>query len=658
MRGTIRDRLSSNARARLIGREDELGALRQALADGAPVVVHLHGLPGIGKSALAAAFVEEVRSGGGAVLAVECGAVEPTERGLLSELGRMLGCKEDLDVIAAALAARPSPALLLFDGYEVFQLLDAWMRQALLPALPDRVLVLFASKLPPSAAWTEAPAWQALFQAMALGPLSDEAAVELLTKLNVPAQAIVRITRFAAGHPLALTLAARAARVPASERGLAEPAEAAVPLLARRYLEGIADPTTRDVLRIACVARRISCGLLRVLSPDADPDALYAKLAALPFVVTARDGLAVHEGVREALAAELLAADPELHRRCGQFAWRYLSQEARWAPSGELWRCTADLIHLIRNPVVREAFFPRDAARFAVEPARPDDLQPILDITDSHDGHAAASCMESWWRASREAFFVVRAPNQPAAGYYCLLDAAAMGSAEAILRHDPVTARFVQDLRQHPTPARQTALFVRRWLGRLDGERPSAVQAACWLDVKRHYLERRPRLRRVYLAVHDPEAHAAAAGTLGFRPLPDPVPMGNRLMHAAVLDMGPGSVDGWLLQLAADELGIEAAAGLLDRTKRALHVDGALVPLTRREFDVMAYLAAREGDPVARDSLIQDVWGLRFDPGSNVVDAVVASLRRKLGGLSGAIETVRGFGYLYRPANAGRPEDA
>lgn len=126
--------------------------------------------------------------------------------------------------------------------------------------------------------------------------------------------------------------------------------------------------------------------------------------------------------------------------------------------------------------------------------------------------------------------------------------------------------------------------------------------------------------------------------------------MGNRTMHAAVLDMGPGSVDGWLLQLAANELGIEAATGVLDRTKRALHVDGALVPLTRREFDVMAYLAAREGDPVARDSLIQDVWGLRFDPGSNVVDAVVASLRRKLGTLSGAIETVRGFGYLYRAA--------
>jgi len=176
--------------------------------------------------------------------------------------------------------------------------------------------------------------------------------------------------------------------------------------------------------------------------------------------------------------------------------------------------------------VVREAFFPRGPARFAVEPARPDDLQPILDITDNHDGHAAASCMESWWRASREAFFVVRAPDQPVAGFYCLLDAATAISAEDILRHDKVTARFVQDLRQHPTPARQTALFVRRWLGRLDGERPSAVQAACWLDVKRHYLERRPRLRRVYLALHDLEPYAVAAGTLGFKPLPDPVLMG------------------------------------------------------------------------------------------------------------------------------------
>ena len=245
------------------------------------------------------------------------------------------------------------------------------------------------------------------------------------------------------------------------------------------------------------------------------------------------------------------------------------------------------------------------------------------------------------------------------AGFYCLLDAATVISAEAILRHDPVATRFADDLRERPMPKRQTALFVRRWLSRQHGEKPSPVQAAFWLDIKRQYMERRPWLRRVYTVGEDFEPYAAVAGTLGFVPLPGSVAMGNRVMQTMVLDMGPGSVDGWLLRLAAEELGISTATGLLDEAKRALHVDGTLVALTRREFDVMAYLVAREEDAVARDSLIQDVWGLRFDPGSNVVDAVVASLRRKLGGRSGAIETVRGFGYVYHAGTeADRPEGA
>jgi hypothetical protein len=569
---------------------------------------------------------------------------------VLADLGRVLDCEPCLEEVAAALTARSAPALLLFDSYEVFTLLDAWMRQRLLPALPDRALVLLASQLPPSSAWTGAPEWQGLFRAMPLGPLADGAAIEMLTRLDVPLQDVPRIVGFAAGHPLALTLAASAARVPLSERGSAEPTEAAIPQLARRFLAGIPNAATREVLRGACVVRRISRGLLRTLWPAGDADVLYGELALLPFVTAARDGLAVHEAVREALAAELQAADPELHRRFRQQAWRHFSQDARTAPAGELWRCTADLIHLIRNPVVREAFFPRDVMRFAVEPARPEDRQAILNIAEAHDGQAAARCMERWLQAFPEAFFVARSPDHPVEGFYCLLDAMAAISAGTALCEDPVAARFAEDLREHPLPGKQTALFVRRWLGREEGERPSAVQAAFWLDVKRHYLERRPRLRRVYLAVSDLAPFAAAAETLGFAPLPGHVAVGNQTMRTAVLDMGPGSVDGWLLRLAAEELGI-AETGLLDQAKRALHADGALMPLTRREFDVMAYLVAREGEAVARDDLITDVWGLRIDPGSNVVDAVVASLRRKLGGRSGAIETVRGVGYVYRAAN-------
>ena len=352
---------------------------------------------------LSTAFVEEVRSGGGTALAIDCGSIEPIERGLLTELGRMLGCAAQTDAVAAALAESGSPVLLALDGYEAFRLLDGWLRQGFLPSMPDRVLVLLASYLPPSAGWAEAPAWQGLFRTITLGPLSDEAAAEMLSRLDVPAPDRAEIARFAAGHPLALMLASRAAREPFTERAaIGRPVEAAVPMLARRYLASIEDVITRRVLRTTSIARRISRGLLRALAPDYDPDALYMALAELPFVAAVRDGLAVHEAVRNALAAELLVFDPDLHRQARRLAWRHVSHEARIAPAAELWRCTADLIYLIRNPVVRDAFFPPETAGLAVERARLDDFDAIRAITAEHDGHTGACCIERWWRAAPE----------------------------------------------------------------------------------------------------------------------------------------------------------------------------------------------------------------------------------------------------------------
>src|SRR6202000_3416156 len=103
---------------------------------------------------------------------------------------------------------------------------------------------------------------------------------------------------------------------------------------------------------------------------------------------------------------------------------------------------------------------------------------------------------------------------------------------------DPVTQYFLGDIARRPLDGGQTALLLRRWLGRAEGEVPSAIQAASWLDIKRHYMERRPQLRRVYMAVADFEPYAVAAGSLGIAPLPDQVRIGDRFMRTALLDMG------------------------------------------------------------------------------------------------------------------------
>jgi len=59
----------------------------------------------------------------------------------------------------------------------------------------------------------------------------------------------------------------------------------------------------------------------------------------------------------------------------------------------------------------------------------------------------------------------------------------------------------------------------------------------------------------------------------------------------------------------------------------------------------MRQLYARDGLPVRRDELLTEVWGEAFDGQSNVVDAVIREIRRKLGPQAEVIRTVRGIGY-------------
>ena len=189
-------------------------------------------------------------------------------------------------------------------------------------------------------------------------------------------------------------------------------------------------------------------------------------------------------------------------------------------------------------------------------------------------------------------------------------------------------------------------LFNRRWLSEGEGELPSGVQAAGWLDIKRVYMELRPELRRLYTTVRDIATYAPIVTPLGFVPLPDAVQLDGVTYHSAMLDFGPSSVDGWLAKLAARELLIEEDS-ILDPVERQLVLDGQRADLTRLEFEVLNYLLQHEGQVVERGTLLRDVWGSTHI-GSNVVDAVIRSLRKKLGERGAVIETVRGLGYRLR----------
>jgi DNA-binding response OmpR family regulator len=191
-------------------------------------------------------------------------------------------------------------------------------------------------------------------------------------------------------------------------------------------------------------------------------------------------------------------------------------------------------------------------------------------------------------------------------------------------------------------------------LDREAGEGRSPGQAACWLDIKRTYLEMRPRLRWVYTCYCDAELYRQPMEELGFRVVDEGRPVLDRVMqHTFRLDMGVDSVDGWLANLLARETGstVEAAglSPLLDEHARELVVDGSRIGLTPLEFGLFAYLVARPNKAVARYELIEAIWGYGKEAStSNVVEAVVRSVREKLGTHRNALETVRGVGYRYR----------
>jgi two-component system, OmpR family, response regulator len=83
---------------------------------------------------------------------------------------------------------------------------------------------------------------------------------------------------------------------------------------------------------------------------------------------------------------------------------------------------------------------------------------------------------------------------------------------------------------------------------------------------------------------------------------------------------------------------------------RTVHVRRAHVAVSPKEFELITYFASNAGQVVTRMQLLENVWNLHFDPGTNVVDVHVGRLRRKLEEAgSAAIQTARGEGYIFAP---------
>jgi hypothetical protein len=652
---TIHDLLQSRERERCIGRDALLASLQALVGDERPLVMALHGLGGVGKTCVAREFAQRARAQGARVLWLDGQVIEPSPQGFLSELARQLdaapgGVKNMRDLLAQ-LNAAPGRTLIVLDTYERCRLLDAWLRQDFVPQLGLHMRLLLVGRDPPVSPWRMAPGWRGLFSSHEIGPLAGDDAAALLRAEGLEPQQAAQALRFAHGHPLALKLASGVLRARPGQSLQPSDVLGIVATLVGQYLADVVDAPLRQALQRASVVRRITVSLLQALLPQhADAAVMFERLAALSITTLAADGLLLHDVVREAIAAHFRSVDPAGCLDARRAAWRQLQQESHDAPRSELWRYTADMLYMVEAPAVREVFFPTGSQPMAVESAAAGDLQDILAIARQHDGEAGAQRIAHWWSQLPGAFRLTRGAQNQVNGFYCLAESADI--PKTLERHDPVVARWREHVQATGLATGDRVLFMRRVLADAESPQPLEVEAALMLDIKRAYLALRPNLRRLYTYLRQVSELDPFLQQAGFELLPEIDVELEGVPHVGlVLDFGPQSVDGWLSRLVAATLGLPVdtrAAVRLDEAARELLVDGRRVALSAREFELLAYLMQREGEAVKRGDLLDDIWGTHYEGGSNVIDALVLGLRKKLGAHAGAIETVVRFGYRFR----------
>jgi hypothetical protein len=668
----VADRLIQLRRRRFVGRDRELGQLEQCIEPDGPAVTFLHGIGGMGKSALLEALKGRFQDRGVRSIYLDAQSFAPTSRGFWEALGNALGVGEREggladpesealpETIAAALAGAPGISVLMVDHYEHLRLLDAWLRADLVPRLPARVRLILAGRHPPTAGWSTTIGWQTLVQSCALEALDEADARALLESRRAPAALVPAIVKFAQGHPLALELALAAAAERPGFDFAAPDRSRVIARLAELFLRDLADSGVRAALEATCVVRRASRAFLAsLLGADAAAHAME-RLGELGFIERTAEGLSLHPSVRQALEGELRAIDPIRHRELRRAAWLHLRQALPSVGRAHLWQHAADALFLVEEDLIREAFFPSARDLFVVQPAHERDWPEVESICSAYDSAEGVAVLRAFFRHAPTAVHVARSERGEVVAFYVL--ARSDQVPERLLACDALLARWVDHHPRGDAPA----LLLRRLLARPTRATRAEAYAACVLDLKRSYIEN-PRTTRLYAATSR-AAENPEWGPLGFREqsqLSAPGLARDGGSHTTFcLEFGAGGIFGWIGRLVdaqyeapdaseaattpAPEPGLRDGSGLhLDEDLRRLVLDGAEVALTPLQFNLLRHLANHPGRVLDRDELVQAVWGRAF-VGSNVVDAAVRSLRKKLGVYENAVETVKGFGYRFR----------
>ena len=92
---------------------------------------------------------------------------------------------------------------------------------------------------------------------------------------------------------------------------------------------------------------------------------------------------------------------------------------------------------------------------------------------------------------------------------------------------------------------------------------------------------------------------------------------------------------------------IEIAGITIDQAAHEVRIDGKIIELSLREYELLVYLIENENIALSRDKILNNVWNYDYYGDSRTIDSHVKKLRHKLGKRGKYIKTIRGIGYKF-----------
>jgi len=525
------------------GRDRELATL-VALLDGPTGldIAWVHGLPGIGKSALAVELATRAAEEGWPV--VQPGDEVPAGDPVL------------------AVVDRPRPVGL--DGAH----LREWIA-----GLPAGSRVVVTAQVPPDRGWYDG-GWDVRLRVLPLGRLSDTEAREVLAARGIDDPELVsRLVVWAGGLALALVVGALEARQvspPAAE--LEEQLdERLLPLLLEACEPaGGWDASRRTALEVAAMAGEVDDRLLSAVAPAQDAALALAWLRELPWTYTVGGAVRMERQVRRLVADELARRAPA---RAGELRARLVSELLGRTLSGEP-RLVSEVREVLAMPGNLDGL-DTSSVHLWVDDVRDSDVRALPCLL-AHRGEDYWRWVQGWFEHAPEHALVVRDDASPA---FLVLWATA-DRHPTWAADDPLLTTWLDDARRRGIA--DDCVF--QLTTDLVGEDAHFAQIVALVAGETLQRAGRARVRWWYHAIHADDAQAAEWTThLGSEP---------RLgLHASI---GAAGLATYVLDFGVDEH---------PHLPHRPGIDAAAVRAALRVIDQPVLLAAH---PLARGNTVPD----------------------------------------------------